>query len=105
MLRAFGDPCDGVEHPPFQSEARGRLIDAVQLYQRVNTEVIYVVEKVAVKGDWAYIETGPQTGPGSGVNEAFLLQDVGAEWVVKWSGPVEEVAGEGPKDDPYPGDF
>jgi hypothetical protein len=105
MLRAFGDPCDGVEHPAFQTEGRRRLVDAVQEYQGVNTNVIYAVEKVAVKNGWAYIETGPLTGPGSGEYEAFLLQDVDAEWVVKWNGSGGAVPGQGPKDNPYPEDF
>lgn len=114
MLRAFGDPCDGVVHP--KAGHRGTMVDAVQEYQRVNTGVIYAVEKAAVKDGWAYMETGPLTGPDGGESDsseydAFLLQDVNiqndaTEWVVVWDGSVgEAVPGPGPEGNPYPEDF
>ena len=109
MLSAYGDPCDGVEHPAFQSEARKTIVDGVQEYQGVDTDIIYAVEKVAVKDGWAYIETGPLTGAGSGENQAYLLEinDLQArspEWIGRWEGPPGATA-ESPKGNPYPEGF
>lgn len=102
MLRAFGDPCDGVQHPAFESEARGEIVDAVQEYRQEDTQPLYAVEKVAVKNGWAYIEAAPLDG---GRYEAFLLEAQNAKWVVRWSGATGARVGPGPNGDPYPDDF
>jgi hypothetical protein len=102
MLRAFGDPCDGVQHPAYRSEARGEIVDAVQEYLHADTDTLYVVEKVAVKNDWAYIETAP---PDSGEYEAFLLEARNARWVVRWSGAAGAQPGQGERGNLYPDDF
>jgi hypothetical protein len=102
MLRAFGDPCDGVEHPPFQSEDRGRIVDAVQESRGEPTEPLYAVQKVAVKDNWAYIEAAPLK---TGEYDGYLLEATNAKWVVRWNGPVGGQPGQGPKGNPYPDDF
>jgi hypothetical protein len=102
MLRQFGDPCDGVQHPAFQSEPRREIVDAIQEYRDEDTHPLYAVEKVAVKDGWAYIEAAP---PDSGQYEAFLLEARNANWVVRWNGAVGAQPGEGQNGNPYPDDF
>jgi hypothetical protein len=78
MLRLLGDPCDGVQHPPFQSPGRVRIVDAVQEYRGERTEPLYAVEKVAVKDNWGYIEAAPLV---SGEYATFLLESkMGSGW-------------------------
>jgi hypothetical protein len=102
MLCVFGDPCDGVQHPAFQSEDRAEIVDAVQDYRHEDTNRVYFVEKVDVKDNWAYIEAA---APDSGEYEAFLLEAKNANWVVRWNGAVGAQHGEGQKGNPYPDDF
>ena len=102
ILRALGDPCDGVDHPAYQSDARGAIVDAVQDYQGVETSQIYLVEKVAVKDGWAYIETGLWQGPGSGDPDAFILRAENATWTVLWEGDTGAQPGDGEEGNLYP---
>ncbi len=69
-------------------------MDGVQRFQAVDTSVVHLVEKVAVKDGWAYIETQPLEGPGSDEPRAYLLRhNSAAGWVVKWNGPTGAEAG------------
>ena len=105
ILRALGDPCDGVDHPAYQSDARGAIVDAVQVHEGVETSEIYLVEKVAKKDGWAYIETAPWHGPGSGDPHAYILRAEDATWTFAWEGGTGAQPGAGEEGNPYPDDF
>jgi len=102
MLELWGDPCDGVTHPAFRTEARATIVDGVEAFEQVTGT--YAVEKVAVKQGWAYIEAAPLQGPGSGDIRAYILKRQGSEWTVRWNGRPGAEPGN-PTGRPYPENF
>jgi len=104
MLDTFGDPCDGVLHPGYQTAARGAIVDGVQAHLGADTEVPWLVEKVAEKDGWAYIETAPPDGFNSVDYAAYILRRDDDVWEVRWTGSPGAQAGN-PTGDPYPRGF
>jgi hypothetical protein len=102
MLDAFGDPCGGVDHPKWNTDARREIVDGVQADLGAETTERWLVQKVAKKDRWAYIETAP---PDTGDYWAYILKKRGSRWIVRWDGPTGARPGVPTGPDPYPRDF
>jgi hypothetical protein len=83
-LAWLGDPCDGIEHPAYQSQVRREILDGIRAEK--NTDTLYVVEVIARRGEWAYVEASPYQGAQSGEFRAYILTQVGRRWGFKWEG-------------------
>jgi hypothetical protein len=97
-LVVFGDPCDGDFHPAYNTDERSSIVDGVQRYEGADSNVLWMVEKAAEKGNWAYIETVPPTGSTDQQLPAYVLHHDADDWAVKWEGD----AGARPGDPDYP---
>jgi hypothetical protein len=91
-LAWLGDPCDGIEHPAYKSKARTAALDGIRDGKQYKG--LYVVETLAVKGEWAYAEASPYQGPGSGELRAYILTRVANGWGLKWEGQPGALPGQ-----------
>jgi hypothetical protein len=91
-LAWLGDPCDGVEHPAYKSKARTAVMDGIR--EAKQYKGLYVVESIAVKDEWAYVEASPYQGPRSGELKAYILTGIANGWGLKWEGQPGALPGQ-----------
>lgn len=92
--RAFAQPL-ALHTPPPGSGERAAIMDAIraEIRQLHDLEVVFVVERLNVLGDWAWAETRPQSRDGLNHYEdvAALLRFEGDSWrLLELIGPEEE---------------
>lgn len=80
--------------PPVGSQARKAILAPLRAFLKENfqVEAVFVVRWLKVKGDWAWIETDPQSKDGKNRYEPFLalLEKTGGKWTIAEVPPLEE---------------
>jgi hypothetical protein len=93
--------CSQAQHPKWNTLERRTILDSLRRHYAVANK--YVVKKMVVLGEWAYIEAHPET---ESQDRAYLARYDNSEsqWSWRWDGETNAQK-EGEGNPPYPPDF